>query len=641
MQTDVKESVQPAIMYDSWTCPKTGLILPMRLRENLAWRSALIGAASADKEFKNTILAACTQSPVLWLSAFAFTIRYFKVEGSHSVPVEHADYPFIPWPKQIELVNEIDRCLEEGDSLLIQKSRDVGASWLCVAMFVHRFLFKKRQSFLLISRKEAGCDNLSGNVSNYPNENIGADYTLLGKVDYLLSKLPKWMLPNELHRKAMHLYCPSSQNRIDAESSNEAAGSGDRRTAILCDEFAKCENAESIRRSTKDVTATRLIVSTANGAGTEFSKWAQDGTIKVTSLMWHHSPEKSVGLYSVKDDNGADKIRSPWYDEECKKRTPKEISIELDCNHQGSGDSIFDVNLIETHRRKFAKPPLRTMGIKWNTKLSDEGITRAISSLKLNELRTSPGGLYRIWTHLPEGRLDQTKTYILGMDISKGQGASNSVISVLCVETKEKVMEYCNANITPSELAKEACGIALWIGGRNRRPLIIFENNGDAGFAFGRALVQTFKYPNIYFDRRVGTVSEPSGKRYGWRSSPEKKAQAIEALERAYSCGNYVNHSNESLDECLQYIRFPNGSIGPSELLSENESARKVHGDRVIADMLTVWGAEFENVKFRKEMQSTRNPRSFAGRMAVWREEKKRESSNGYPTFKWEKSVTE
>jgi hypothetical protein len=105
-----------------------------------------------------------------------------------------------------------------------------------------------------------------------------------------------------------------------------------------------------------------------------------------------------------------------------------------------------------------------------------------------------------------KGRPDQTKSYTLACDISKGQGASNSTCSIMCNETREKIAAYADANTPPYEFARLVCAAAIWCGGRNKRPLVIWENNGDPGFDFGRHIVHVCQYPNIYFDKQAGTL---------------------------------------------------------------------------------------------------------------------------------------
>lgn len=269
----------------------------------------------------------------------------------------------------------------------------------------------------------------------------------------------------------------------------------------------------------------------------------------------------------------------------------------------------------------FAKSPKRTLSIGFKEDVPDGEIKNHVHRRKLGVLKVSPRGPWRLWANLIDGRLDQSRTYTLGIDIGKGMGASNSVISVMCNETKEKVMEFADANTPPYELARVACAAALWVGGRTR-PLIIWENNGDPGFDFGRQITHVYNYPNIYFDRMPGTMGEKKGKRYGWRSSPEKKATALGMLRRAYAHGGFVNHSEEALAECLTYVHYENGGIGPAELVEESESARKAHGDRVIADMLCVV-AQGE-APAHKEPERHVPERSIAYRLQRFQRRKKR-----------------
>jgi hypothetical protein len=217
-----------------------------------------------------------------------------------------------------------------------------------------------------------------------------------------------------------------------------------------------------------------------------------------------------------------------------------------------------------------------------------------IARRQVNQLQITKCGSWKFWTaHVP-GRLDQTKNYIFGVDISKGQGASNSVVSVLCAETREKIAEFANANVPPYDLARIVAAAAVWFGGSRNggHPLVIWEANGAPGWDFGRVLVKQLQYPNYYVDKAVGTVREKAGKRYGWHSSQEKKAQLLGLLRRAYAHGGIINHSDLALTEALSYVHYDDGSIGPAEFVKESADARMTHGDRVIGDALILLGVE-------------------------------------------------
>lgn len=584
--------ILPAIVTpQKWECPITGLVVPKDPAANLKWRAELLTLAENDPALQQDLYTACSQSILFFVNAFVFTLRVFESDDTGKVTqAEHTHLPFVTWPIQDIHLLRLEHCIEHGESLLTDKSRDMGATWDHIAEYVHRLIFRADETHLLISRKEDAVDMLDGMPKNYPFGTLADPGTLFGKIDYILNRLPEWMLPR-LGRKKLHLVNLDNKTRIDGESANATAGSSDRRTSVYLDEFAKVDEAESIKRSTKDVTACRFPCSTPNGAGTTYSKWRLSGQIPVFILPWWEHPEKGAGRYSALDDLGRWKIRSPWYDLRCETDSPKEIAIELDMDHVGSGDTFFEATVIEQHKKLFGRKPRRSISIVWKKKLTDEALTAALQKCDRTLINWTGKGHWNIWVSLDaNGRPDQTKTYTFGIDLGKGQGASNSVCSILCNETREKIAEYANANVPPYEFARLVCAAAVWCGGRNKRPLICWENNGDPGFDFGRQLVHVYRYPAIYYDRASGTLREKIGKRYGWRSSPEKKATALGTLRRSYAHGRFINHSVAALDEAMTYITYEGGGIGPANLVEESENTRKAHGDRVIADMLCLVG---------------------------------------------------
>jgi len=614
----VKPAVNEVELLREWKCPVTGLVIPKDPEANLAWRAKVLEMAAEDTDLQQDLYTACSQSLLFFVNFAVFTLRVFQTdeEGKSKQAGDRAHIPFVTWPIQDKHLLRIEDAIDNGEDLLTDKSRDMGATWDHIAVYAHRFLFRDAESHLMISRKEDAVDILDGIPKNYPHGSVADPGTLFGKLDYIMSRLPEWMLP-PMNRKKMHLVNTLNQCRVDGESANATAGSSDRRTSIFMDEMAKMKEGESIKRSTKDVTATRLVCSTPNGPGTAYSKWRLSGTIPVFILMWWEHPEKSRGLYVQEDELGRWRIRSPWYDLQCGIRSPKEVAIEIDADHVGSGDTFFEATIIEEHRLLYARETYRTLYVNWKKTVPDSEIARALEKRDLTLIQRGGSGSMRLWASLVQGRLDQTKSYTVSVDISKGQGASNSVIAVACNETREKIAEFADATIPPYELARMATAICLWVGGSNRLPLLIWENNGDPGFDFGRQVSETYQYPRMYYDRAVGTIAQKRGKRYGWRSNPEKKAGALGMLRRAYAHGGFVNHSSEALTEALMYVHYDTGGIGPSEMVEESESARKCHGDRVIADMLCIVG--FGDTPKSQKRGKPGNPRSIGFRLQQWK----------------------
>jgi hypothetical protein len=262
-------------------------------------------------------------------------------------------------------------------------------------------------------------------------------------------------------------------------------------------------------------------------------------------------------------------------------------------DHIGSGQTFFEAHPIEQHRALFVKPPTFTRGFDFEPGIAQDAMPSIIARSQYSTIRVAKAGAWKFWLAPMHGRPDQTKNYVMGVDISKGQGASNSVVSVLCAETHEKIAEFADANTPPYDLARLVAAACCWFGGARNgaHPLVIWEANGP-GWDFGRIFVKVLQYPNFYVDKASGTVRERVGKRYGWHSSKEKKEQLMGLLRRAYAQGGIVNHSGPALDEALTYVYYDDGGLGPAEFVKESESARMTHGDRVIADALMLLGVE-------------------------------------------------
>lgn len=565
----------------TWTCPVSGIVVPKRVEENLQWRARLLKAAEKDAGLREALYTASSQSMLFWINAFVWTYRIFESTGNdgRGKQADEQHIPYVTWPIQDTHMTQVEDAINNAYSLLTDKSRDMGASWSHATVFHHQWLFRPDSNFLEMSRTEAYVDD------------AGNPKSLFFKHDYINRWLPEWMLPR-IRRTYMKLHNLDNNSRIDGEATTAAAASGDRRRAVLLDEMAKMAHANKVKGSLRDVSKCLLPNSTAWGPGTTYSQWRTSGKIKVAMLPWWEHPEKGAGRYVKQETNGKWKIRSPWYDHEESVRSPKEMAQDVDMDHIGSGDTFFEATVIEQHKTMFARPHLATRSLDFKKGTATDAIPNMLVRRDRSAVRVGRGNQWKFWTNLIDGRLDQSKNYVLGIDISKGQGASNSVMSIMCVETREKVGVFEDANVPPYDLARLAVAAALWIGGaRQRLPLMVWEANGP-GWDFGRQIVKTYQYPLYYTDRAVGTSAEKQGKRYGWHSSREKKEIVLGMYRRALAHGGFINHCSAALEEALSYIYYENGGLGPASLIEESAEARKTHGDRVIADMLCLLGVE-------------------------------------------------
>jgi hypothetical protein len=616
----VEETIRPTLpepfpnMPDYWTDPITGLSIPKREQENIEWRRNLLQRAEKDIILQNDLRAASKESLLFWVNAFTWTYHQFDVDPftGKRVDAVNTHVPFVTWEIQDELFDAFKNCIKIGEDILSDKSRDMGASWCCVGFLHWLWLFMLDKQLLELSRTEPYVDQ-PGNMK-----------ALFQKHDYINNWLPAWMLPpqclyGEKNRTKMHMANITTGSVLDGESTTQHAASGDRRFVTLLDEFAKVEKGQLMRSATRDASYVRIINSTPAGPGTEYSRWKKSGQIKVFVLPFWEHPDKGKGRYIKETDVGGHEIRSPWFNEEEKVRSPKELAREVLMQDIESGDVFFTTHNIDKHIAIYARESKTCWNIEFKKEITKEAVRDIIRKRDLGSVfcRRAKSGKLRIWTNLILNRPDQSKSYVFGIDLSKGQGASNSVISIKCKETGEKIAEWKDANTPPYDMPYIVAALAIWCGGCQPRklPFIKWENNGP-GWDFGKIIVKELFYPYYYKHERTGTVSTKKTDSYGFHMERQNKFELLSLYDRLLAHGGYINHSREGLEEAKMYIHYNDGGIGPAGLVEESSSARKTHGDIVIADALTLDDKDLPKMKIPEDT-IPRNSTGYRFRKAI------------------------
>lgn len=578
------------------------------------------------------LCSACRSSLLFWMNAFGWTYKKMEYGAYGDRRCGNPNIPFITWPIQDEYLAALRVAIAGGHSLLTDKSRDMGASW-CLITAIHWFwMFRSDMQILELSHKEEMVDS-----PGQKGEDAQADIsTLFGKHDYLHLWQPTWMRPKR-SRSSRHMVNSTTNSRIDGESANANAGTASRKDVVLVDEMAKMQYGEQIKRSLMSVAPCLLPNSTPNGAGTAYSKWRQSGSIKVFVLPWWEHPEKGLGRHLEPQEHDVPpKIVSPWYTQKCTEMTPNEIAIELDMDHIGSGQVFFEAPTLLQHKSFYGRPPLKRMTIGLKPKTANADVTGIIRRRQREHIFIKPAskGMLSTWCELIEGRPDQTKTYGIGVDISKGMKASNSVASVVCSQTREKIAELALATQAPHEFVRTVAALSLWVGGATTAhlPCIAFEANGDTGLVFGKMLVEEFGYPNFYRDRGVGKVTASKNGRWGWWSDTAKKEALLGMYRRALAQSGIINHSIAALDEATLYVYYASGGVGPATLEKENESAKKTHGDRVIADALALLACGEHLAAIHRKIAAPEYSAAWFKKRALDRREKSKQRKT-YPRW--------
>ncbi len=200
--------------------------------------------------------------------------------------------------------------IDNGKDGLIEKSRDMGISWIVfVWVLIWYWLFRDGINLLIGSYKEKLVDDRTRD-------------SLFGMIDYGVDNLPKWILPKgfkkDKHRTQMKLVNPANNNLITGDTMNPDFGRGTRKTAILYDELGSWDYAKDAWESGGDATSCRIANSTPKGYN--YYAMLRESGIDVLTLHWK--------LHPMKDQS--------WYEFECSRRTPEEVAQELDISYNKS-----------------------------------------------------------------------------------------------------------------------------------------------------------------------------------------------------------------------------------------------------------------------------------------------------------------
>lgn len=208
--------------------------------------------------------------------------------------------PFVLFERQeqfVEFVQSLDNDEENG---LVEKCRDIGATWLLCAYSVHCWLFHRDDATGWGSRKQELVDKL------------GDPDSIFEKMRLLIKRLPDIWLPDGFrtrdHATFMKLINPDNGSTITGESGDNI-GRGGRKKRYVVDEAAHIERPEKVEASLGDNTNVRIDISSVNGLGNVFHRkreagmdWSPGAVIpkgftRVFVFDWRDHPEKTQAWY--------------------------------------------------------------------------------------------------------------------------------------------------------------------------------------------------------------------------------------------------------------------------------------------------------------------------------------------------------
>lgn len=395
--------------------------------------------------------------------------------------------PFQLFPRQREII----RAYEAHRFNLVTKPRQAGVSTTTAAYMAVKVGWadsENPENILIIANKQE------------------LAFEFLGKIKDFLSQLPRWVWGDEYYgndkKESKSIFLTDSKkeiklpngSRVKAVATSKDALRGFTPTFLIMDEAAYIDNGAEVFGAALTALGTggrATLISTPNGMDSLYYKTYDQARTKknnfnVVEMKWYEDLRYNKDLRWYKDDlvqqeviftfesykkmlDDGWKPSSTWYEQMCMgmNNDAKMIAQELDVSFIGSGGNVINEEYIEFQEKNNVKEPLYVEGLEQET---------------------------WIWASPEEGH-----QYVMGVDVSRGDGEDASTIVVVDVTTMEQVMEY-QGKIQPDLLAQ----IVEQYGDLYKAYTVV-DVTGGMGVSTVLKLLE-FQYKRLHYDNANGKI---------------------------------------------------------------------------------------------------------------------------------------
>ena len=147
--------------------------VPKEPGRNLDYRMRLLDLATKSEDVRQQLWCMSSRDRLFFINSFCYVYE----------PRSSAILPFLTWDFQDRCILLLEDAIGKQD-LGMEKSRDMGATWIVLTTFFWKWMFRRRQAYGLVSRNEDAVDK-----KDDPD-------CLMWKLDFLLENLPHWMRPS-------------------------------------------------------------------------------------------------------------------------------------------------------------------------------------------------------------------------------------------------------------------------------------------------------------------------------------------------------------------------------------------------------------------------------------------------------------
>ena len=327
------------------------------------------------------------------------------------------------------------KLLQNNDRSIILKSRQLGISTLSAGISLWMMVFQKDKAILVVATKQDTAKNL------------------VTKVKFMYDNLPSWLQIGftENNKLALRL---KNGSQIKAVSAASDAGRSEAISLLIVDEAAFIEEnrIEDIWGSSQQTLSTggkAIVLSTPNGTGNFFHR------------MWVKAEEGA---------NGFTPIRLPWTvhperNESWRAQQNDELGIrmaaqECDCDFTTSGNTVFEIDILNYYEKSFICNPLEKRGIDQS---------------------------FHVWEYP-----DYNRNYIVVADVARGDSKDYSAFHIIDVEECKQIGEF-KSQIGTKEFGHMLVAVATEFN----NALLVIEN---ANIGWNTIQVVIDKgYKNLYY----------------------------------------------------------------------------------------------------------------------------------------------
>lgn len=285
-----------------------------------------------DAEQQAAEILHCREDFVYWVENYVWIDNPYA-SGDSKIPMILYAFQAEAALQIIALCSDTVDTVRKHD-ILIEKTREMGWSWLMSVIAVWYFVFH-------------GKGTLFGSRTREVADKLGDMKSLLEKCRYVIRELPEWMrdvcMPGFSLTKDMGEALIRNESRnvsISADAASPNFGRGDRKVFMVLDEFASWPFDDASAQSCAYATRVRIFISTPNGPFNKFARIRRGEDTPdrkcdcalVISSHWTQHPIKAAGL--ALDSRG--RPTSPWYRSMCQGASTDEIAAELDIGYEHS-----------------------------------------------------------------------------------------------------------------------------------------------------------------------------------------------------------------------------------------------------------------------------------------------------------------